>query len=102
MSSPILNISCISVTGYETLKLMRFSTRTGHEPSRPLNHAQLFTGGRQDLAPRCRHHHGIFDANAAETFQVHAWLDGHGHPAFQPAFVPLADARRFVNLQAES
>jgi hypothetical protein len=52
--------------------------------------------------PLLRHQHGVFDADAAEAFQVHAGLDGDCHACFQAALVALAEARRLVDLESQA
>ena len=43
---------------------------------------------------------GIFDADAAEAFEVDAWLDGDRHARLETAFIALAEARGLVDLES--
>ena len=71
-------------------------------PALVSDHPQLFVSRRQDLAPGLRYHHRVFDADAAETLQIYAGFDGDCHAGLQAGLVALAEARGFVDLQAEA
>src|ERR1035437_1212122 len=63
---------------------------------------QFFAGRRKDLTALLHYHHRVFDADAAETLQVDAGLDGDRHAGFEAGLVALAEARGFVDLQAQA
>ena len=48
------------------------------------------------------HQNGVFDADAAEAFDIGAGFDGDGHAGLKRGVVFGAEARRLVNLQAEA
>src|ERR1035438_3495073 len=71
-------------------------------PAAVSNHAQLFGCGRENLAAGCGHFHSVFDADAAEVFQIDAGLDGDGHARLEDGLVALAEAWGFMDFEAQS
>ena len=81
---------------------VRASAWFGFQLFRHLEFEKFPGRGGQDFGATGRYNHVVLDADAADAFDIYAWLNGQDHSLLQYRFLAFAEPGQFVDFKTQA